>query len=210
MQTDYTDDQTERARELERSSAGFQTQPLVMPAASTRAASTPVASRFLGTTLVLVGGIMLLVYLLSSLTGGTLLPSLPFPSRGNIQGGLVLLTIASCFLFFSFWQRLYPLLIPGCILAGLSVGVALASITSGVSVLWGLSLGFLSIFLLSRTLFGLNARAAAWPVIPAVVLFGVGTIVAIANLPALLMSLAALLPVGLILAGLVLGFARRP
>src|SRR5262249_43482692 len=103
-------------------------------------------------------------------------------SRLEIEGGMVLLTIASCFLFFAFWKRIYGLLLPGCILAGLSLGVTFADLTGGVSVLWGLALGFLALPFLSRTLFKVDSH---WAVYPAVPLFAVGIIVAVANLPGL-------------------------
>lgn len=208
MQTDYTDDHTAHARELERSSAGYQTQPLTplpnMPA--------PSAGRLnpLGLALMLLGGCMLVVYLLTSLGGVSILPALPLPSRGEIQAGLILLTIGSCFMFFAFWQRIYPLIIPGCVLLGLSVGVPLAALTHGASVLWGLAFGFLCVFLLGRTMFRKWGRTLNWPVIPAVVLFAIGMIIVISSAPAFLLGGVALIPLVLIVAGLLLGAARRP
>jgi uncharacterized membrane protein len=124
----------------------------------------------------------------------------------EIEGGMVLFTIASCFLFFSFWKRIYGLLIPGCILAGLSIGVTFADLTDGVSVMWGLSLGFLSILLLGRSLFGVRN---SWPIYPAIPLFAVGIIGAIANAPAFLGAGLIWLPLALIGAGLCLGWGRR-
>jgi hypothetical protein len=123
----------------------------------------------------------------------------------EIVPGMVLFTIASCFLFFAFWQRIYGLLIPGCILAGLSLGVTFVNLTDGASILWGLSLGFVAIYLLGRDLF--NQRSI-WPVFPAVPLFAVGTIVAIANASALFATGLIWLPLLLIAAGLVLGVRR--
>lgn len=128
------------------------------------------------------------------------------PGSGEITGGLVLLTIASCFLFFAFWQRIYGLLIPGSILAGLSIGVSLATLTNGVSVLWGLALGFLSILVVGRALFNVQSP---WPAIPAVILFGVGVIVAFASLPTFFGLSLVWLPLLLIGAGLFLGWGRR-
>lgn len=100
---------------------------------------------------------------------------------------------------------LYGLLIPGSILAGLSVGVAFADMTDGISVLWGLALGFVGILLLGRALFG---KQSSWPAIPAVILFAVGGIVAAANLPGLFVGglIWLLLLIG---AGLYLGWGRR-
>jgi hypothetical protein len=118
----------------------------------------------------------------------------------------VLLTIASCFLFFSFWRRIYGLLIPGAILAGLSVGVTFADITDGVSVLWGLAFGFLAIYFVGRALFGVRNQ---WPIYPAVPLFGVGVIVAVSNLPGFLAGGLVWLPLLLIALGLYLGWGRN-
>lgn len=126
-------------------------------------------------------------------------------SGANVEGGLFFLTIASGFLFFAFWRRIYGLLIPGCILAGLSFGVTFAEMTGGVFFFWGLALGFLSIYLLGRTLFRFNSP---WPLFPAVPLFGIGVVVAAAQLPALFVNWLALLPLLLIGAGLYLGWGR--
>lgn len=207
MRTKYSDDDTERAREVERSSAGRQTQPLGLPPA---APALPTRSRgqgALGVALIVLGALMLLGYLASNLVGGVAGPLLP--DGGDLRAGMILLTIGSCFLFFGFWQRIYGLIIPGCILAGLSVGVPFADLTHGVSVLWGLSLGFLSIMLLSRGLFGIRESWARWPMIPAVILFAVGTLVAISNLPSFLFGGVVMIPLLLIAAGLYLGWSRR-
>jgi hypothetical protein len=213
MQNDYTDQDTERARELEHSSAGVDTQRLPGPAAPPNlehtlpqapyappapyAASPAVASadrrgNVPALALILIGGLLLLGQV--------------FPGAVELTGGMVLLTIASCFLFFAFWKRIYGLLIPGCILGGLSVGVTFADLTDGVSVLWGLALGFLSIFLVGRALFGVRSP---WPVFPAVPLFAVGVIVAISNLPGFMAAGLVWLPLLLIAAGLYLGWGRR-
>src|SRR6266498_638549 len=174
MSSNYTEQDTERARQAERSSAGLTTQQLSnMQAAS----AAPAAGR-----------------------------NNVAPLRLEFEGGMVLLTIASCFLFFSFWKRIYGLMIPGAILAGLSVGVTFADVTDGVSVLWGLALGFLSIFFLGRALF---KQSNPWPVIPAVILFAVGTIVAAANLPGLFVGGLVWMPLLLVGAGLYLGWGRR-
>ncbi len=124
----------------------------------------------------------------------------------DFTAGLVLLTIGSCFLFFAFWRRIYGLSIPGLILAGLSVGVTLAELTSGVSVLWGLSLGFLLIYILGKALFRIHS---VWPTIPSVILFGVGWIVAITELPTFFAVGLIWLPLLLVGAGLYLGWGRH-
>ena len=128
------------------------------------------------------------------------------PDPGLVTGGMVLLTIASCVLFFAFWRRLYPLLIPGSILAGLSVGVPFADLTNGTSVLWGLALGFLAIRLIGRSWFNVSSP---WAIFPAVVLFGVGVISAVASLPAFFGLSLVWLPLLLIAAGVYLGRQRR-
>ena len=191
MGSNYTEQDTERARQADRSSAGLTTQQLPnMPAAN----AAPAAGRnnIAALALIAIGVIMLLGRIA--------------PLRFEFEGGMVLLTIASCFLFFSFWKRIYGLMIPGAILAGLSVGVTFADVTDGVSVLWGLALGFLSIFFLGRALF---KQSSAWPVIPAVILFAVGTIVAAANLPGLFVGGLVWMPLLLVGAGLYLGWGRR-
>lgn len=188
----YSEQDTERARQADRSSAGLQTQQLTPPYAG---AAAPVAhsnNNVLALALIGIGTLLFLGRLA--------------PFHIEYEGGMVLLTIASCFLFFAFWKRIYGLLIPGSILAGLSVGVALADMTDGVSVLWGLSLGFTGILFLGRALFG--ARSS-WPAIPAVILFAVGTIVAAANLPGIFVGSLVWLPLLLVGAGLYLGWGRR-
>jgi hypothetical protein len=194
MGPNYTEQDTERARQAERSSAGLATQQLSSaPAASAAPArEAPRRNNLAALALIVVGVIMLLGRMA--------------PLQFEFEGGMVLLTIASCFLFFAFWKRIYGLMIPGAILAGLSVGVTFADVTEGVSVLWGLALGFLSIFFLGRALF---AKQSAWPVIPAVILFAIGLIVAAANLPTLFVGGLVWLPLLLIGAGLYLGWGRR-
>lgn len=202
MANEYTEQDTERARATERSqgSAGMPTQTLgELPQsyATTGMATYPARRNNNVPALALVGIGMLL--LISNL-GGNLF------GRVDIAPGMVLLTIASCFLFFSFWKRIYGLVIPGSILAGLSLGVPFADLTEGVSVLWGLSLGFLAILVLGRSLFNMRHP---WPAIPAVILFAVGTLVAVANLPGFFGLGLVWLPLALIGCGLFLGWGRR-
>ena len=189
----YTDQDTARTRQAEQSSAGMPTQQLGWqpPAAAPR---------------MLEGGRNNLLALAMIAVGVLLFLGRLAPLQVEFKGGMVLLTIASCFLFFSFWKRIYGLLIPGGILAGLSLGVAFADMTSGVSVLWGLALGFLVVLFGGRMLF--NQRSS-WPAIPAVILFGVGMIVAAANLPGIFAGALVWLPLLLIAAGLYLGWGRR-
>jgi len=193
MQTDYNEQDTERARQTERSSAGQLTQTLPAPQGGVMTArSAGTRGNLAALALIAVGALMLLGRVV--------------PGRGEVMGGMVLLTIASCFLFFALWKRLYGLLIPGCILAGLSLGITFATITGGVSVLWGLALGFLAILFVGRSLFNVRSQ---WPVYPAVPLFAVGVIAAIAQMPAFFAGGLIWLPLLLIGAGLYLGWGRR-
>jgi hypothetical protein len=191
MNSHYTEQDTERARQAEQSSAGISTQQLAYPPT---ASVPPAAGRnnIAALALIVIGVVMLLGRIA--------------PFEIEYTGGMVLLTIASCFLFFSFWKRIYGLMLPGAILAGLSVGVTFADVTDGVSVLWGLALGFLSIFFLGRALFN---QTSPWPVIPAVIMFAIGTIVAAANLPGLFVGGLVWMPLLLVGAGLYLGWGRR-
>lgn len=198
MQTNYTEQDTERARQVEQSSAGKQTQQLRIPDSASYVPAGQVGTypvqRNSPLAMILIGlGVVLL------LARGVTLPL-------EITGGLVLLTISSCFFFFGLWKHIYGLIIPACILAGLSIGFTFADVTDGVSVLWGLALGFLGIFMVGRALFGVRSQ---WPIFPAVPLFAVGVLVAIGNLPGLLslgMIWGPLLLIGL---GLYLGWYRR-
>ncbi len=200
MQTEYTEQDSARVRQAERSSAGLPTQQLQLPPDMSYS-PTPAGQGSLALpdqrkhplAVALIGlGIVLLF------ARGATLPL-------DLSGGMVLLTIASCFFFFGLWKRSYGLIIPACILSGLSVGVTFADLTDGVSVLWGLALGFLGIFALGRSLFG---KRSQWPIYPAVPLFAVGVLVAIANLPALLGAGMIWGPLLLIGAGLYLGWFR--
>lgn len=123
----------------------------------------------------------------------------------EIGSGMSLLTIASVFLFFALWRRIYGLVIPGCLLTGLGLGVIFTDLTGGASVLWGLAFGFAAIALLGRVLWGVRHP---WPLIPAVILFAVGGLVLIAALPGLLAAGMLWLPLVLIGAGVVLGLRR--
>lgn len=180
------------------SSAGRVTQHLSVsevprvsvPSTAHRPALTQHQTNTLGLVLVAVGVLFAAAQILSS---------------ANIAGGLFFLSIASGFLFFAFSRRIYGLLIPGCILAGFSFGVTFAGLTNGVFFFWGLALGFLSLYLLGRALFRVDTP---WPIYAAVPLFGMGTIVAAAQLPAFLASGLAIIPMLLIGAGLYLGWGR--
>jgi hypothetical protein len=197
----YTEEDSERTRAAEHSSAGRDTQRLApQPSGATGAPVTHGRNNGAALVLVAVGVFMLLS---RALSGGAF--GMHDLDSSKFTGGMILFTIASCFLFFSFWRRVYGLLIPGCILAGLGIGVPLASLTHGTSVLWGLALGFFAIFALGRALFGMRT---SWPVIPAVIFFAVGAITAIANLPVFFAAGIVWLPLLLIAAGLYLGWGR--
>ena len=189
----YTEQDTERVRQMERdSSAGALTQPLgELPLAAPAMQMQRSNIRFAGMALIIIGALAFMMQMLGD--------------RVDMEGGMVLFTIASCFLFFAFWKRVYGLLIPGCILSGLALGVPFADLTDGVSVLWGLALAFLGISALGRSLFGIKA---SWPIYPAVPLFAVGILVLVSNLPGLLSVGMIGLPMLLIAVGLFLGFRR--
>ena len=192
MSSEYTDQDTERVRQAEASSAGKPTQDLGrLPLSSAIETAVPQRRNNNPIALALIGiGIFMLI--------GQLLPN-----SDDLIGGMVLLTIGSCFLFFALWKRIYGLLIPGCILGGLSVGVPFAEVTDGVSVLWGLALGFLAILFVGRSLFRVSSH---WPVYPAIPLFAVGIIVALTNVPSFFIGGLIWLPLLLIGAGLYLGW----
>lgn len=195
MSEHYTEQDTERARGAERSSAGMATQHLTLPSDAGTTASAPTSAgrpNMVGILMVGLGALLLLSRL------GSL--------QLEVTGGMVLLTIASVFYFFGFWRHIYGLIIPASILAGLSVGVTFADLTNGVSVLWGLALGFLAIYGIGGALFH---QHNTWPTIPAVILFAVGLIVAVANLPAFFGATLIWAPLLLIGAGIYLGWMRR-
>ena len=195
----YTEEDTERVRQLEGSSAGLETQRLT--SVSSHSTPTQAAPRqmqaYKGKNVLALGLIIAgVVALLIQFVSGSLL----------LAPGFILLTIGSCFLFFAFWQRVYGLLIPGAIVAGLSLGITFAEVTDGASVLWGLALGFMSILFIGRAWFNVNSP---WPIFPAVPLFAIGLIIMMANLPSIFFGGLMWLPLLLIGAGLYLGWQRR-
>lgn len=138
--------------------------------------------------------------------GALLLFGAAAPGGGAMAAGMVLLTLASCFLFFSFWKQLYGLLIPGCIVGGLGLGVAFAPVTGGAAIFWGLALGFLAILLVGRRMFN---KQSQWPVYPAIPLFAVGVMLALLQLPGILAGSLIWLPLLLIGLGLYLGWGSK-
>ena len=203
MQTDYSDQDTARVRQTEASSAGQPTRQLAHPSGeSTSAGAMPPSTDNTSTAPLPTNNLAALALI----AVGTLMLLGRFtPDPGGLMAGMILLTIASCFLFFGFWKHIYGLVIPGSILGGLSMGIAFADVTNGVSIVWGLAVGFLSLFFVGRALF---AQHSQWPIYPATILFAVGTIIAMANAPALFAGLFIWLPVLLIVAGLYLGWRR--
>lgn len=193
--SNYSEQDTERARAAERSSAGMSTQHLSMPGgyapATAPAPFAPARPNGVGLGLIALGALLVLAQI--------------FTTSLNIVPGMILLTIASVFMFFGLWRRIYGLIIPGSILGGLSLGVTLVELTNGVSILWGLALGFLAIYALGAALF--NHRHF-WPLIPGAILFAVGFIVLIATLDVFSLGLI-WVPLLLIGAGFFLGFVKR-
>ena len=175
------------------SSAGLPTQHL--PPLAATGAATPIPRR---TNNNAVGLVLVGAGLLMWLTRGG-------GDSDGLRASMILLTIASPFFFVAFWRRIYGFLIPACILTGLSLAIPLADFTSGVSVLWGLGLGFLGIFVLGRVLFNVHSR---WPLYPAIPLFMIGVITAIATLPTYLGVGMLWFPLLLVGAGLYLGSKR--
>jgi hypothetical protein len=192
MQPNYTEQDTELARQREHAAN------TAVPAPTYAQGGYPAASTMRNRNNTLAIGLIALGALLVLGRFG-----LDF---GDFTAGMILLTISSCFLFFAFAKRVFGLLIPGSILAGLAVGVPFADLTNGTSVLWGLALGFFAIAMLGRTLFRVNS---SWAMIPSVILFAVGVIVLLANLPGFLGAGLIWLPLLLVAAGLYLGWGRR-
>jgi hypothetical protein len=187
----YTEQDTDRARQQERAANA------PVPAPAYGAHPTPMFTPRDRNNRLALGLIAV---------GGLIFAGRFFGGMEEFTAGLILLTIASCFLFFAFSKRIFGLAIPGSILSGLAVGVPFADITNGVSVVWGLALGFFAIAFLGRTMFRINSM---WAMIPAVILFGVGTIVLLANLPAIFGLGFVWLPLLLVGAGLYLGWGKK-
>jgi hypothetical protein len=98
---------------------------------------------------------------------------------GTFVGTLVLPVIGAVFLVWAFYTGRFGLAIPGSILMGLGIGVILTQAVpslSGGAVILGLALGFVGITVLAQ-LFG--EKNIWWPLIPAVLVGGVGTLVTI-------------------------------
>ena len=86
--------------------------------------------------------------------------------------GLFVLLLGTAFLVAYAFTRAYGLLIPGCILAGIGVGLLFERVMNpGVTVSLGLGLGFIAIFVVQRIIGGVSHW---WPLIPGGVLVLVG------------------------------------
>lgn len=206
MQTQYSEQDTERARAAERSSAGRATQQLAGASGySLSAAPAQRRSRGAAVALIILGALLMLGRGTGMLSDG--MQPLLDAAGIDLTAGLFFLTVASCFLFFAFWKRVYGLMIPGCIIAGFAAGVTFVGMLGGAPFFWGLALGFLAIFVLGRRLFN---RRSSWPLIPGVILLAFGALIAASSLPGLAAGSMLIVPLLLIAAGLYLGFGRRP
>ncbi len=79
--------------------------------------------------------------------------------------GLILLFVGLVFLIPYVLTRSYGMLIPGCILAGLGVGILFerALARGDITILLGLGLGFIAIFVVQLIVAG---RSHWWPLVP--------------------------------------------
>jgi hypothetical protein len=205
MQTQYSEQDTERARTAERSSAGRQTQQLGRVPGQMLAAQPLRGRNNAAAVALIVLGVLGLVGRGFGLPLGEAGP-LAVLAGIDLTAGMFFLTVASCFLFFAFWKRIYGLMIPGCIIAGFAAGVTFAGLLGGAPFFWGVSLGFLAIYLLGRRLFNVSSP---WPLFPGVGLLAFGAVIASASLPGILSGSMLAVPLLLIGAGLYLGFGRR-
>lgn len=193
MSYGYSEDDTERARQQERAGQ----QPASSPPAPGYARPgphAPLQQRHRALALALIG------------LGMIMLAQQVLPGSDSLTGSMVLFIISGCFWFFALWRRIFGLMIPGAILAGIGLGIPFAEFSSGASVVWGLALAFMTIAVLGRAIF--NVRSA-WAVIPAVILFGVGLIITVLNLPQILGAGVFLGPLLLVGLGLWLSMNRR-
>ncbi len=99
--------------------------------------------------------------------------------------GLILLFLGLVFLIPYIMTRSYGLLIPGCILAGLGVGILFqrALARGDITVLLGLGLGFIAIFVVQLIVVG---KSHWWPLVPGGILVLLGLAEAVPQGQALL------------------------
>lgn len=143
---------------------------------------TMATTRVLGLLLIGLGGVLLLTL------------------TTDLDGEVVLGFLGVAFLVAAARQRSYGFLIPGCLLAGLAVGLALENLgVSGEVVPLGLGAGFVAIAVVDRLV--TPGRAAWWwPLIPGGILLAT-SLGAVTGVPALGRYLvpAALIVVGVVL-----------
>lgn len=144
--------------------------------------------RRLGFTQQLIGLLLILVGL------GILVMNL---FRVRLVGPLILALVGAAFLAGYFFRRLYGLLIPGCLLLGLALGIAGGSVLKASLTVLGLGLGFLAIYGID-----LLCRRSThwWPLIPG----GILVLVGLTQLPGMDILPSIIWPLVLIVAGLLL------
>lgn len=117
--------------------------------------------------------------------------------RVRLVGPLVLALVGVAFLAGYFSRRLYGLLIPGCLLLGLALGIAGESVLKAGLTVLGLGLGFLAIYGIDL----LYRRSTHWwPLIPG----GILVLVGLTQLPGLDILPSIIWPLVLIVAGFLL------
>lgn len=84
--------------------------------------------------------------------------------------------VGGAFLAAYFYKKIYGLLIPGCIITGVGLGILFdqSFFVAGNSILIFLGLGFAAIYLIATVCEG---HTHWWPIIPAMVLIAVGVFV---------------------------------
>ena len=141
----------------------------------------------------LVGGLVLVT------VGAILLVGQLVPDLSRYVALIIGLGLLALFLV----RQEYGLLIAGCIVTGVGVGIVIASTASGdlagAGFLLSLGSGFLAIWLLSYLL-RLSERHP-WPLVPGLILTSIGAALAVGGSA---MDLLSLWPVALIVVGLVL------
>jgi hypothetical protein len=118
--------------------------------------------------------------------------------RGQLIPGVILIALGSAFLLMQYFDfgpglfltllglaflvpyaltRLYGLLIPGCILAGLGIGMMVErGARMEMTVLLGLGLGFIAIYVIHLIL---TRNSHWWPLIPGGILIVIGIVEAV-------------------------------
>lgn len=95
----------------------------------------------------------------------------------DLGGGPLLAAIGVAFLAAAAVLRSYGLVIPGCILSGLGAGITIEELDilrGGSSVVLGLAIGFIAIWLLTVVFFRDRRSGSWWPLIPGGILAAVG------------------------------------